>query len=51
MSFSFPTGESLLPVEYCPCSHNKAERHPQGRIQPVHESSESYPDSSPPAWH
>lgn len=51
VSFSFMTGESFLPAKYRSCSHNQAERHPQGRIQPVHESSESYPDSCSTPWH
>lgn len=51
VSFPSPTGEPFLPAEYRPCSHHQAERHPQGRVQPVHESSESHPDSGATAWH
>lgn len=51
VSFPFPTGEPFLPAEHRSCSHNQAERHPQGWVQPVHEGSESHPDSCPPPWH
>ena len=51
VSFSSPTGESFLPAKYCSRSHNEAERHPQGRIQPVHESGEGDPDPCAPAGH
>lgn len=51
VSFSFLTGESFLPAQYRSCSDNEAEGHPQGRIQPVHEGSESHPDSGATPWH